>query len=428
MYYFLDYFLFFGFIPYFSLPLQLNMKKTILHLDLDTFYVSVERLINTELKHKPLLVGGTSDRGVVAACSYETRGFGVHSGMPMKMAKELCPEAVVIRGNAGTYSKYSDTVTEIIKEHVPVFEKSSIDEFYADLSGMDRFFGCYKYATEMRQKIIRETGLPISFGLSVNKVVSKVATNEAKPNNQLKIDFGLEKPFLAPLSIKKIPMVGDKTYQTLRNLGIRQVRTIQEMPMDIMQRVLGANGAVIWKRANGIDNTPVIPFHERKSISTERTFDRDTIDVVKLKGILVAMTENLAYQLRRGDKLTACIAVKIRYSDFNTYSKQLRIPYTSAEHVLIPKILDLFNGLYNKRMLVRLIGIRFSHLVSGNYQINLFEDTEETLNLYQAMDYVRNRFGNRSVLRASAMGAKTIGSMHNPFNGEPPVVLAHRKQ
>ena len=404
------------------------MEKTILHLDLDTFYVSVERIINTELKNKPLLVGGTSDRGVVAACSYETRGFGVHSGMPMKMAKELCPEAVVIRGNAGTYSKYSDVVTEIIKEHVPVFEKSSIDEFYADLSGMDRFFGCYKYATEMRQKIIRETGLPISFGLSVNKVVSKVATNEAKPNNQLKIDFGLEKPFLAPLSIKKIPMVGDKTYQTLRNLGIRQVKTIQDMPMDIMQRVLGANGQVIWKRANGIDNTPVIPFHDRKSISNERTFDKDTIDVIKLRGILIAMTENLAYQLRRGDKLTACIAVKIRYSDFNTYSKQSRIPYTSADHVLIPKILELFNSLYNKRMLVRLIGIRFSHLVSGNYQINLFEDTEEALNLYQAMDHVRNRFGSRSVLRASAMGAKTIGSMHNPFNGEPPVVLAHRKQ
>ncbi|WP_190810917.1 DNA polymerase IV [Flagellimonas sp. S3867] len=404
------------------------MEKTILHLDLDTFYVSVERIINTELKHKPLLVGGTSDRGVVAACSYETRGFGVHSGMPMKMAKELCPEAVVIRGNAGTYSKYSDVVTEIIKEHVPLFEKSSIDEFYADLSGMDRFFGSYKYASEMRQKIITETGLPISFGLSVNKVVSKVATNEAKPNNQLKIDFGHEKPFLAPLSIKKIPMVGDKTYQTLRNLGIRKVRMVQEMPMDIMQRVLGANGRVIWKRANGMDNTPVIPFCDRKSISTERTFDRDTIDMVKLKGILIAMTENLAYQLRRGDKLTACIAVKIRYSDFNTYSKQLRIPYTSADHILIPKILELFKVLYNKRMLVRLIGIRFSHLVSGNYQINLFEDTEETLNLYHAMDHVRNRFGSRSVVRASAMGAKTIGSMHNPFNGQPPVVLAHRKQ
>jgi DNA polymerase-4 len=404
------------------------VSKTILHLDLDTFYVSVERLINSELKHRPLLVGGTSDRGVVAACSYETRGFGIHSGMPMKMAKELCPEAVVIRGNAGTYSKHSDIVTEIIKENVPVFEKSSIDEFYADLSGMDKFFGTYKYASELRQKIMKETGLPISSGLSINKVVSKVATNEAKPNNQLKIDFGLEKPFLAPLSIKKIPMVGDKTYQTLRNLGIKQVKTVQEMPVDIMQRVLGANGQLIWKRANGIDDTPVVPFCDRKSISTERTFDRDTIDVTKLRGILLAMTENLAYQLRRGDKLTACITVKIRYSDFNTYSKQLRIPYTSADHILIPKILDLFNLLYSKRMLVRLVGIRFSHLVSGNYQINLFEDTEEALNLYQAMDHVRTRFGDRSVFRASAMGAKTIGRMQNPFNGQPPVVLAHRKQ
>jgi DNA polymerase-4 len=403
------------------------MSKTILHIDLDTFYVSVERLNNRELHNKPLLVGGTGDRGVVAACSYETRGFGVHSGMPMKMARELCPDAVVIRGNSGDYSKHSDVVTEIIKEYVPVFEKSSIDEFYADLTGMDRFFGCYQYASEMRKKIIKETGLPISFGLSANKVVSKVATNEAKPNNQLKIDEGQEKPFLAPLSIKKIPMVGDKTYQTLRNLGLRQVRTVQEMPMEVMQRVLGANGGVIWKRANGIDNTPVIPFCERKSISTERTFDKDTIDVNRLQGILIAMTENLAYQLRRGDKLTACISVKIRYSDFNTYSKQMRIPYTSGDHILIPKILDLFKNLYNRRLLVRLIGIRFSHLVSGNYQINLFDDTEEILSLYNALDNIRKRYGDKSVLRASGMGAKTIGRMHNPFNGLPPVVLAHRK-
>ena len=388
----------------------------------------MERRLNSELQNVPLLVGGVTDRGVVAACSYETRGYGIHSGMPMKMAKELCPEARVIKGNAGTYSKFSDEVTGIIQEAVPVFEKSSIDEFYADLSGMDRFFGCYKYASELRQKIIKETGLPISFGLSVNKVVSKVATNEAKPNNQLKIDFGYEKPFLAPLSVKKIPMVGDKTYQTLRNLGIRQVKTIQKMPVDVMQRVLGVNGKVIWKRANGIDNTPVVPFCDRKSTSNERTFDRDTIDVVKLRGILMAMAENLAYQLRRGNKLTACIAVKIRYSDFNTYSKQKRIPYTSADHILIPKILDLFDSLYNKRMLVRLVGIRFSHLVSGNYQINLFDDTEEALNLYHAMDKVRDRFGDRAVVRASAMGARTIGRMHNPFNGQPPIVLAHRKQ
>ncbi|MBM1105603.1 DNA polymerase IV [Aurantibacter crassamenti] len=404
------------------------MNKTILHLDLDTFFVSVERLLDSRLKNKPILVGGLSDRGVVAACSYETRGYGIHSGMPMKMAKELCPEAIRIKGNAGTYSTHSNLVTEIVKEHVPLFEKSSIDEFYADLTGMDRFFGSYKYASELRQKIIKETGLPISFGLSGNKVVSKVATNEAKPNNQLKIDYGFEKPFLAPLSIKKIPMVGDKTYQILRNLGLRKVGTIQEMPMDVMQRVLGKNGAVIWKRANGIDHTPVIPFWERKSISTERTFDKDTIDTVKLNGILIAMTENLAYQLRRGEKLTACIAVRIRYSDFNTYSKQMRIPYTSADHILIPKILELFKTLYNRRLLVRLIGVRFTHLVSGNYQINLFEDTEEALNLYQAMDHIRKKYGDKSVIRAAAMDARTIERMHNPFNGQPPTILAHRKQ
>lgn len=404
------------------------MQKTILHLDLDTFFVSVERKLDSRLKHRPILVGGLSDRGVVAACSYEARGYGIHSGMPMRMARELCPEAVVIRGNAGTYSTHSDEVTSIIKEQTPLFEKASIDEFYADLSGMDRFFGCYRYATELRQRIIRETGLPISFGLSVNKVVSKVATGEAKPNNQLLVDSGYEKSFLAPLSIKKIPMVGDKTYQTLRNLGLRQVSTIQQMPMDVMQRVLGANGAVIWKRANGIDNRAVVPFCERKSISTERTFDRDTIDVHRLKGILTAMTENLSFQLRRGGKLTGCVAVRIRYSDFNTYSKQIRIPYTSADHKLIPMVQGLFKKLYGRRLLVRLIGVRFTHLVPGNYQIDLFDDQEEILNLYAAMDRMRERYGDKSVIRASGLGARTIGRMHNPFNGQPPVVLAHRKQ
>ncbi|WP_026837562.1 DNA polymerase IV [Gillisia sp. JM1] len=404
------------------------MAKTVLHLDLDTFYVSVERLIDTRLQHRPLLVGGTSDRGVVAACSYETRAFGVHSGMSMKLAKQLCPEATIIRGDASTYTKYSNDVTDIIRKDVPLFEKSSIDEFYADLTGMDRFFGCYKYSSELRKKIIRETGLPISFGLSANKIVSKVATNEAKPNNQLKIDSGFEKEFLAPLSVKKIPMVGDKTYQTLRNLGVRHVKTIQEMPLEMIQKVLGANGTTIWHRAQGIDNTPVIPYSERKSISTERTFDRDTIDVDRLSAILIAMTENLAFQLRRGDKLTSCISVKIRYSDFNTYTKQLKIPYTSADHILIPKIKDLFKKLYNRRLLVRLIGIRFSHLAGGNYQINLFDDNEEILSLYNAMDTIRIRYGDRSVLRAASLGARTIGRMTNPFNGEPPVVLAHRKQ
>ena len=404
------------------------MNRNILHLDLDSFFVSVERLINSELKKRPLLVGGISDRGVVAACSYETRAFGVHSGMPMKLARRLCPEAIVLRGNSGTYTKYSDLITEIIKSEVPAFEKASIDEFYADLSGMDQFFGTYKFASELRTKIIRESGLPISLGLSINKIVSKVATGEAKPNNQIKIDQGYEKQFLAPLPIRKIPMVGDKTGLTLQRLGIRIVSDLQELPEELLLQTLGKTGGVIWRRAQGIDHSPVITYNERKSISTERTFDYDTIDMTLLRELLIAMTENLAYQLRRGQKLTSCVSVKIRYADFDTQSRQLKIPYTSADHLLIPRILELFNALYNRRLRVRLIGVKFSHLAGGNYQINLFDDNESAIQLYQAIDRMRLRFGDRSIIRASSLGAKTIGRIENPFNGNAPIVLAHRKQ
>jgi len=402
-------------------------ERNIVHMDLDTFFVSVERLLDSRLGPRPILIGGVSDRGVVASCSYEARAFGIHAGMPMKMARQLCPEAVVIRGNSGNYMKYSDLVTEIIRDQVPLFEKTSIDEFYLDLTGMDRFFGCYKLASELRQKIMKESGLPISFGMSVNKTVSKVATGEAKPNNQIRIDRGTEKPFLSPLSVKKIPMVGDKMYQTLRGLGVRYIGTVQEMPLELLERVFGQNGTQLWRKANGIDNSPVVPFHERKSISTERTFDRDTTDVSKLKGILAAMAENLAFQLRRGNKLAACVTVKVRYSDFNTHTLQQRIPYTSADHLLIPRVLELFERLYNKRLLIRLVGVRFSELVQGGYQIDLFDDSEELISLYNAMDKIRNRFGDRAVLRAAGIQATTIGRT-NPFNGEPPPLLANRRQ
>jgi len=401
------------------------MEHLITHMDLDTFFVSVERLLNRELVNKPILIGGVSDRGVVASCSYESRMFGVHSGMPMKMARILCPEAITLRGNTANYSKFSEMVTEIIKEDVPLYEKASIDEFYIDMTGMDRFFDSYKMAVELRERIIRETHLPISFGFASSKTVAKMATNEVKPG-KLRIETGQEKPFLAPLSVKKIPMVGDKTYQTLFSLGLRRIRTVQEMPIKLMEKALGLSGVSIWKKANGIDNSPVIPYSERKSISTERTFERDTINVSKLRGIITAMIENLTFQLRKGEKLTSCITVKIRYSDFNTHTKQVRIPYTAADHLLIPKALDLFEKLYNRRLLVRLVGVRCSHLVGGGYQINLFDDAEEMINLYQAMDHVRKRYGDRSVMLATGMEAKTIGRS-NPFNGEPPPLLANRK-
>ena len=401
------------------------MSRSILHLDLDTFFVSCERLLDSKLTGKPVLIGGTSDRGVVASCSYEARRFGIHSAMPMKMAKTLCPEAIILRGNSGIYTKFSKTVTDIIKEEVPLYEKTSIDEFYLDLSGMDRFFGCQKFASELRSRIIKESGLPLSFGLSINKTVSKIATGEAKPNNEIRVIEGTEKPFLAPLSVKKIPMVGDKTYRTLCNLGAKRIKTLQDMPIELMEKVFGKSGIVIWKKANGVDNSPVIPYQERKSISTERTFDRDTIDVKKLESIITAMAENLVFQLRRGNKLTSCVTIKIRYSDFQTYTLQKKIPYCAADHTLIPIVLELFRKLYNRRILVRLIGVRYSHLVEGAHQINLF-DNAEVYELYQAMDRIRERYGDRAIMRASGMTAKSI-SRWNPFNGEPPPLLANRR-
>ena len=404
----------------------MSEQRSIVHMDLDTFFVSCERRLDSRLEGKPILIGGTSDRGVVAACSYEARAFGIHSAMPMKMARERCPEAILIKGNTAIYSEQSKIVTDIIRETAPVVEKSSIDEFYLDLSGMDKFFGCYKYAGELRQRIIKETGLPISFGLSTNKTVSKIATGEIKPNNQQQILSGNERAFLSPLSVRKIPMVGLKTYQTLCDLGLKRIATIQEMPLEIMEDVLGQNGAAIWRKAQGIDNSPVVEFNERKSISTERTFDKDTIDMHKLRSIMMGMAEKLAFQLRKGEKVAACITVKVRYSDFQTTTLQKRIPYSAADHEIIPVVMDLFERLYNRRLLVRLIGVRFSELVNGCQQLRLFDENSERLvKLYNAMDGIRNRFGERAVFRAMGIQATSIGRF-NPFNGSSPSLIMDR--
>ena len=402
-------------------------QRNILHLDLDSFFVSVERIHNKALIGMPVIIGADSDRGVVASCSYEARKYGVRSAMPMKMAKQLCPEAVVVRGNSGEYMRKSDEVTEIIRARVPLFEKTSVDEFYVDFTGTEKFFGAMKLAAELRHYIRKESGLPNSFGLSINKTVSKVATNEAKPNGQLQVERGTEKTFLAPKPIEAIPGVGEKTAHLLRSMGVMKIHTMQELPIDLMKRLLGEHGPVLWRKANGIDDSPVVAWHERKSIGTERTFERDTIDIVKLKGMLTAMAESLTFQLRKGDKLTSCVAVKVRYADFETHTQQQRIAYTACDHIVLPLVHELFRKLYDRRQRIRLIGVRFSHLVGGGHQMDAFSDTEEAMNLYQAMDRIRKRFGDRTVMRAAGMEARSIGRMDNPFDGQAPVLLANRR-
>lgn len=376
------------------------MERTVVHMDMDTFFVSCERLVNSQLQGIPLIIGGSSDRGVVASCSYEARKYGVRSAMPMKMALRLCPQAKVVKGDMQLYASQSRIVTEIIQEEAPVLEKASIDEFYMDISGMDRFFGNYKWTVELTQRITRETGLPVSFGLSVNKTVSKMATSEGKPTGKIHIDQPQVQPFLNPLSIRKIPQLGTATFTLLSRIGVRKIETLSQMPVEYVQQLIGKNGKELWKKANGIDFTPVEPYSERKSISTERTFEQDTIDIYWMKGILTGMVEKLGFQLRQENWLTSCVVVKIRYNNFDTETKQHRITYTACDHILIEQVKNLFDKLYTRRMRIRLIGISFSGLVRGNYQINLFEDTSEQMKLYQAMDNIKKRFGENAIKRS----------------------------
>jgi DNA polymerase-4 len=301
-----------------------------------------------------------------------------------------------------SYSCYSHLVTDIIAERAPLYEKASIDEHYIDITGMDRFFGTLKWTQELRRAIICNTGLPISFGLSVNKTVSKIATGEAKPNGELQVMKEVVKPFLAPLSIRKIPGIGEKTNPLLRSMGVSTIETLSRIPVDMMERVMGKNGIILWERANGIDTTPVHPYHEAKSVSTETTFDQDSIDIVRMKDILVKMVEKIAFELRDQQKLTSCVTVKIRYSNFDTHTLQQQVPYTAFDHVLIPVVKEMFDKLYQRRMLIRLIGVRFSKLVNGSPQLNMFEESTEMINLYQALDKIRRKYGQKIVRRGVA--------------------------
>lgn len=388
----------------------LKEDRHITHMDLDTFYVSVEYLRNSKLKGKPVLIGGMSDRGVVASCSYEARKFGIHSGMPMRAALRLCSHAVVVKSDFEAYSKYSRLVTEVIKDNTPLFEKSSIDEFYIDLTGMDKFFGCKKFSDELKKKVYKESGLSISYGLASNKLISKVATNEIKPNGQIEIPFGNEKTFLAPLSIMKIPGVGKETGYKLLKMGVETVKTLSEIPVNLMYNLLGKNGIHLHKSANGVDESPVIPFREAKSISTEQTFETDTIDINFIYSQLIRMTEKIAFELRSKNQLTGCISVKIRYSDFQTEQKQSSIPYAAADHILFKKAKELFDKLYQRRQLIRLIGVRFSELIPGNYQINLFDDTESNINLYQAIDSIKKQYGEKYLIHAAGYTGNNLHS------------------
>jgi DNA polymerase-4 len=391
----------------------MSAKRYIVHIDLDSFFVSVERLFNPLLIGKPVIIGGSADRGVVASCSYETRKFGVHSAMPTRQALKLCPDAIVIHGNHHRYSEASAQVTQIIHDTVPLYQKSSVDEFYIDLSGTERFYDPYKLATQLRNRIIKETKLPISFGMASGKTIAKMATNKAKPNGQLLVPHGQEMQFLAPLPIDAIPGLGESSCAKLYQYGLEKIGDLQRVELKFLETVFGKSGRWIWEKARGIDYGEIVPHSDRKSISTEHTFDINVSDKRTLETIIVSMTEELAGKLRRENKLASCLAIKLRYANFETHTQQEKIPLTAAEHILIPGIKNLLSKAWNQHRAIRLIGVRLSQLTTGSYQINLFEDNEERIRLYQAMDKINFKFGDKTVCRAAGM---EIGTRNfNPF-------------
>lgn len=382
---------------------MISDDRIIVHFDLDSFFVEVERLQNSQLKGVPVIIGGYSDRAVVASCSYEARKFGIHSAMPMTKAKQLCPHVIIVKGSMGLYSKYSHLVTEIIEEESPLFEKASIDEHYIDITGMDRFYNSYNWAHNLRLRIINEIGLPISFGLSINKTVAKIATGQAKPNGEKYVPRDEVQAFLNPLPVNMIPMIGEKTNQILLKNNIFTIKDLSSKTKQEIEMLLGNYGTMIWNKANGIDTTPVITIHQRKSISTEETFEHDITDLKIIDQVMVHMTEKIAFQLRTSQKLTSCVTVKIRYTNFSTETIQKQIAYTSFDHILLSVARELFTKLYKRGLQIRLIGIRLSNLVEGAQQIDLFNDTNEMINLYQALDNMKKRFGKDVVQRAAGL-------------------------
>jgi DNA polymerase-4 len=375
------------------------MDRQIVHMDLDSFFVSCTLLKMPELIGKPLIIGGTSNRGVVASASYEARRFGVMPAMPTRLALQRCPDAIIIKGDFDLFTAYSNVVNEIIAENTPVHERASINEFYIDMSGMDRFFGSMLFATELTRKVHKETGLPLSFGLSVNKTVAKMCTNYAKPKGSLHIEDKEVQPFLDPQSIKNIPSLGEETYKLLRRISIRIIQTLRQVPAESMQELLGKNGLNLWNKANGIDQNPVIPYTTKKSISTDQTFDKDTQNVHELKALLISMVEKLGFQLRKANLMCSTISIRIRYSNRDTETMQKKIAFTTSDDVLITYAHELFDKLYHRRILLRLIGVKLSGLVEGNQQIDLFHDNIKMIKLYQAMDRMKHRFDNPTLIR-----------------------------
>lgn len=390
------------------LPMTNSPARWILHLDMDAFYVSVERLLDPSLEGRAVLVGGDpGGRGVVASASYEARRKGVHSAMPMGRARMLCPEAVIIRGTHERYAEYSGRVHEILRRFSPLVEMASQDEAYVDLSGTERLWGApWTAAERMRQTILEETRLPSSMGLAANKLLAKVASTLAKPRGFLRVFPGGEAALLAPLPIEALPGIGPKTAEKLHSFGIERLGDLVELGAETLEQLFGATGRELYERARGCNDSAVEPEREAKSIGREHTFPEDVDDPVRLISMLSELTEHVASALRADTLQARTITLKFRYADFQTHtaSRTLLSP-TDDEKILLETARDLLRRHWTRRVRLRLVGVSVSNLQRAAWQLDLFDEatTRRRIQLHGAVDALRRRHGFEVIHRARSL-------------------------
>ncbi len=375
-----------------------------LHIDMDTFFVSVERLLDPSLNNRPVIVGGSPlERGVVAGCSREARRYGVHSAMPLRRAYQLCPRAVFLYPKFVHYAEYSERVAEIIVDSTPVAEKASIDEFYADVTGCERPYGnLFEWAKKLKRTITGETHLPLSFGLASNKFVSKVATGVAKTRGDICVPAGGERRFLAPLPVGMMPGVGRVLEPELLAMGIHLIGDIARLSPRIFVHMYGKSGQVLYEHACGIDRSPVVPYRKRKSVGAEHTFHEDTLDIPCMLSTLQCLAMRVGRELRERRFLTNTITLKLRYADFVTQTLTQRCNYTNHDMNIYALAEKLFRRLWTRRVRVRLLGISTTNFLDDLSQLPLFATREEKdARLYAAIDSIRRRFGNDAIAFAA---------------------------
>jgi DNA polymerase-4 len=388
-------------------------QRTIMHIDLDAFFVSVEQASNPELRGKPVVVGGKpGSRGVVATASYEARAFGLHSAMPISTAVRLCPQAIFIEGNYYHYAEVSKKFMAILADFSPFLEPMGLDEAYMDVTGFESLYGSIRQmALKIKQRVKDELGIVASIGIATCKVVAKVASDESKPDGLIEVSPGGEGAFLAPLPIRKLPGVGKKTEQVLNGIGIRIIGQVARMPLPALKNRFGAFGDMLYRHANGLDNSPVTPPGEAKSISRETTFEEDTHDITFLAATLHYQAERVGADLRALGRQAKCISIKVRFADFTTITRQCTLPQPTA---LDQTIFQTGKELLDKaqapnRLAIRLIGIGVSSLIEPGNQLSMMDGTERRLeNLNCAVDRIRDKYGFTAIQTGRTMQLKSL--------------------